>query len=145
MAITMTGRKNMSFDYEKERMEAIEAGKRALVSLHKAEEQLESARNWGIVDILGGGFFTNLIKHSKMDNAQEYMVRAKDDLKQFSNELGDISENIDLGFNTSDFLTFADYFFDGLVADWMMQDRINSAKEQVAEAIKRVSDILHRI
>ena len=141
----MTGRKKMSFDYEKERMEAIEAGKRALVSLHKAEEQLESARNWGIVDILGGGFFTNLIKYSKMDNAQEYMVRAKDDLKRFSSELGDISENIDLGFNTSDFLSFADYFFDGLVADWMMQDRINSAKEQVAEAIKRVSDILHRI
>lgn len=145
MVTMMTGRKNMSFYYEKERMEAIEAGKRALVSLHKAEEQLESARNWGIVDILGGGFFTNLIKHSKMDNAQEYMVRAKDDLKQFGNELGDISENMDLGFNTSDFLTFADYFFDGLVADWMMQDRINSAKEQVAEAIKRVSDILHRI
>ena len=135
----------MSFDYEKERMEAIEAGKRALASLHKADKQLESAKNWGIVDMLGGGFFTNVIKHSKMDNAQEYIECAKRELQTFSSELADIAENIDLDFNASDFLSFADYFFDGLVADWMMQDRINSAKNQVAEAIKRVSDILHRI
>ena len=135
----------MDFNYEQERREAIDAGKRALDSLYKAQEQLESARNWGIVDILGGGFLTNVIKHSKMDNAQEYMERAKSDLRSFSKELVDISSHVDVNFNTSDFLTFADFFFDGLVADWMMQDRINSAKQQVNEAISRVQDALNKI
>lgn len=135
----------MDFNYEKERREAIDAGRRALDSMYKAQEQLESAKNWGIVDILGGGFLTNVIKHSKMDNAQEYMERAKSDLRSFSKELGDISSHVDVNFNTSDFLTFADFFFDGLVADWMMQDRINSAKQQVDEAIRRVQDALNKI
>ena len=42
---------------EQEIREAQYAGQRALASLHMAEEKLGSARNWGIWDMLGGGFF----------------------------------------------------------------------------------------
>ena len=42
----------MSYDYEKERQEAIRAGERALNSLSSAFFELKSARNWGIVDIV---------------------------------------------------------------------------------------------
>ena len=52
---------------------------------------------------------------------------------------------VNFDFNTADFLSFADYFFDGLLADWMMQDRINKARNQVDEAIKRVEYILARL
>ena len=41
----------MVFDIEKEKREAIEAGYRALDSLHAAEKNLNSAKNWGMVDI----------------------------------------------------------------------------------------------
>ena len=34
--------------------------------LDDAERQLSSARNWGFLDILGGGLITDLIKHSKL-------------------------------------------------------------------------------
>lgn len=53
------------FMMEREIQEALTAGENALQSLYAASEQLDSARNWGIVDLLGGGFFTDLIKHSK--------------------------------------------------------------------------------
>ena len=42
----------------------------------------------------------------------------------------------------SSFLTFADFFFDGLVADYLVQRKINDAREQVDDAIMRVRVIL---
>ena len=132
----------MAYDYNKERQEAIDAGNRALQSLYAAQNDLNSAKNWGIVDMLGGGLVTNLIKHSKMNNAQSHMEQAKYDLQRFSRELGDVSAYINLDFNAADFLSFADYFFDGLVADWLMQDRINNARAQVDEAIRRVQSVM---
>ncbi len=47
----------MGYDIEKEKREAIEAGQRALSSLQTAKENLNSAKNWGLVDMFGGGFF----------------------------------------------------------------------------------------
>ena len=46
----------MGYDIEKEKREAIEAGRRALNSLQAAKENLNSAKNWGLVDMFGGGF-----------------------------------------------------------------------------------------
>ena len=41
----------MGYDIEKEKREAIEAGQRALSSLRTAKENLNSAKNWGLVDM----------------------------------------------------------------------------------------------
>ncbi|MCR5214531.1 MAG: hypothetical protein K6E10_08935 [Eubacterium sp.] len=135
----------MNYNYEKERQEAIYAGNRALRSLRIAQKDLNSARGWGIYDMLGGGLISSLIKHSKMNDAQSHMQQAKYDLDSFSRELSDVSAYIDLSFNVSDFLSFADFFFDGFLADWFMQDRINTARAQVDDAIRRVEYILQRL
>lgn len=63
----------MGYDIEKEKREAIEAGRRALNSLNAAKENLNSAKNWGLVDMFGGGFFSTMLKHSKMDQAKQNM------------------------------------------------------------------------
>ena len=47
--------------------------------------------------------------------------------------------------DTGDFLSFADYFFDGFVVDWVVQDRINNAKRQVEEAIRRTESIVSQL
>lgn len=136
---------DVSYNYEKERQEAIEAGERALNSLSSAYFELKSARNWGIFDIVGGGFFSTLIKQSKMGKAQSYMEQAKYDLRNFSRELRDVEGQIDLDIDLNDFLSFADFFFDGLIADWLVQSKINKAKNQVEEAISRVEYVLERL
>ncbi|CUP92689.1 Uncharacterised protein [Dorea longicatena] len=132
----------MGYDIEKEKREAIEAGRRALNSLSTAKENLNSAKNWGLVDMFGGGFFSTMLKHSKMDHAKQNMEQAKYDLRNFSRELNDVNIACDLHIDTGDFLSFADYFFDGFVVDWMVQDRINTAKRQVEEAIRRTESIV---
>ena len=135
----------MAYDINKEKREAIEAGERALQSLRYAQDNLNSAKNWGVVDLFGGGFISTMVKHSKMDRAQQYMEQARYDLQSFSRELNDVNMACDLHIETNDFLTFADYFFDGFVADWLVQDRINNARSQVNEAIRRTEQILRQL
>lgn len=118
----------MAYDFEKERNEAIDAGERALSSLRAARGELQSAGNWGLLDLFGGGMISGLVKHSKMGNAQKYMEEAKYNLQSFSRELQDVNMTHNLNLNVGDFLSFADFFFDGLVADWLVQDRINETR-----------------
>lgn len=129
------------YDAERERQEAIRAGERALNSLRDAEHYLGGARLWGIVDLFGGGGLSGLLKHAKIHDASRSMERAKADLLAFQRELRDV-DIADLRIDIGGFLTFADFFFDGLVADWLVQSKIQNARRQVAEAITRVEQIL---
>lgn len=135
----------MAYDLEKEKREAVDAGNRALRSLRAAQDNLNSAKNWGLWDMFGGGFISTMAKHSKMDRAKQNMEQARYDLRNFSRELNDVNMACHLDIETGDFLSFADWFFDGLVVDWMVQDRINQASRQVAEAIQRVEGILRQL
>lgn len=135
----------MAYDLEKEKREAIDAGNRALKSLRNAQDNLNSAKNWGIWDMFGGGIISTMAKHSKMDRAKQNMEQARYDLRNFSRELNDVNIACHLDIETGDFLSFADWFFDGFVVDWMVQDRINQASRQVAEAIRRVEGILRQL
>ena len=125
----------------REMKEAIDAGERALRSLHNAQEKLNSAGNWGLFDMFGGGLFSTMMKRSKMDDATRLMEDAKRDLKQFQRELRDVNVPLDLKMEVGSFLSFADFFFDGFVADYLVQSKISDAKEQVSDAIIRVKQI----
>lgn len=122
--------------------EAIAAGEQALNSLYAAREKLDSAKSWSWVDLFGGGFLTDMIKHNRMEDASQCMENAKYHLKAFQKELSDIHLSLDLRIEVGGFLSFADFFFDGLIADYMVQSKIEDARRQVADAIDMISDIL---
>ncbi len=130
------------YDAERERQEAIRAGERALSSLRDAEHQLGGARLWGIVDLFGGGGFSGFLKHAKINDASRSLERAKADLRAFQNELRDVRDIQNMNINIGGFLTFADFFFDGIVADWLVQSKIQNARKQIADAISQVEWIL---
>ena len=129
----------------REMKEALDAGERALSSLRKAQEKLNSAGNWGLFDMFGGGLFSTIMKRSKMDDAQQLMEAAKTDLKRFQRELKDVNISLDLRMEVGIFLSFADFFFDGFVEDYLVQSKISEAKEQVSDAIVRVEQILNEL
>lgn len=129
----------------REMKEALDAGERALSSLRNAQEKLNSAGNWGLFDMFGGGLFSTIMKRSKMDDAQQLMEAAKTDLKRFQRELKDVNIPLDLRMEVGSFLSFADFFFDGFVADYLVQSKISEAKEQVFDAIVRVEQILNEL
>lgn len=125
--------------------EAIQAGERALMSLRKAEEKLTSASNWGLWDIFGGGLISGIAKHNKMSEATTYMEEAKRNLTTFQRELRDVNGTYNLSLDIGGFLSFADFFFDGVIADYLVQTKINDAKTQVRDAIQSVSGILAQL
>ena len=130
---------------EKELREARIAGQEALDCLDRAAQSLKSAGNWGIVDLLGGGLISTFVKHSKMNDAEALVQQARSALKRFQKELTDVENVAEFHIETGDFLSFADYFFDGIIADWLMQSRINEARTQVENARQRVRYILEQL
>ena len=125
--------------------EAAAAADRALMNLRQAAKELDSASSWGIWDMLGGGLISTLCKHSRIDDAKESLEAAKSSLSCLRKELADIDIPDGIEINIGEFLTFADYFFDGLLADWMVQSRIGEASRQVEEAIARVEAIRRKL
>lgn len=135
----------MTYDIVKEKQEAIEAGEQALRSLRQAKSDLNSARGWGIYDLLGGGMLSTLIKHSRMNRAEENISQAKLELSKFARELDDVQDITGVDFGIGDLATFADFFFDGMLADFYVQTKINNARAQVDEAIRRVEYVLQQL
>lgn len=127
---------------KREMQEVVTAGERALKSLYDVKDKLSSARSWGIFDMLGGGLISDLVKHSKMRDAAFLMEQAKKNLQILQRELRDVRISGNLHMEIGSFLSFADFFFDGLVADYLVQSKIADAREQVDDAIGHVEKIL---
>ena len=91
--------------------------------------------------MIGGGFITTKIKHGKMNEAERAMAAARNSIRNLKKELSDVDQLVDVDLNISDFLSFADYFFDGIIADWMVQSKIKDARFQVDKAIRELNRI----
>ena len=129
-------------NFEKERREALSAGRSALASLEKARNLLSGAKGWGIYDtFFKGGFISGMIKHSKMEEAQDCIRQAKKDLMNFNKELLDLNLS-GIKLNTNDLLGIADIISDGFLADILMQNRISEAYNQVENAIYKVRSLI---
>ncbi|MBR6307220.1 MAG: hypothetical protein IKR39_01300 [Lachnospiraceae bacterium] len=119
--------------------EAIAAADEALYHLNVAKKNLRSAGNWGIYDMIGGGFISGLIKHGKIENAEEEIQAAKEALETFAEELRDVSGYSSIHIDS--FLKFGDLVFDGFLMDALVQHEIGKAKAQCDDAINQVSRI----
>lgn len=122
--------------------EAIVAGERALHVLGEAESKLGSARNWGLFDILGGDFIATLVKRSRMKEARELLEEASRELRTFQRELRDVQITTSVGLEESGLLAFADYVFDDLFSDILVQRKIGKARDSLRDAKRQVSSIV---
>ena len=123
----------------KEVNEAINAADDAIFYLERARKSLNSAGNWGLLGLFGDGTISGLIKHSKLGNAENDIESARYSLRKFSQELRDVDGLNDV--NIGGFLTFADFFFDGFVADVLVQSKIGKAQSQCDDALRQVRQI----
>ena len=115
------------YDIDSERIE------RALSLVHQmipladeAERQFASARGWGIADILGGGRFTSLMKHSKIEDASPVMQQINDLTRQLNNELRGVVVPTGFQASTSTFAKVADIFSDDILIDVYVQSKVSS-------------------
>ncbi|NMB38175.1 MAG: hypothetical protein GX994_01180 [Firmicutes bacterium] len=133
---------------KKEVLEAKAVANQVLDLLNDVEKQLKSAKNWGIFDLLGGGFLSSVIKHGKIDKAESLLKMVHKELVRLQKELGDINLSIDSSIKISDFDRFLDIVFDNVISDWMTQSKVNDSLNEVARVkveINRVLETLSRI
>ena len=129
-------------DRRDEIQEAIDAGKRAVDSLKEAQEELKSAGRWGVLDAFGGNIATGIVKHNKINDAERYVDEAKDDIREFRDDLWGIRDIEGLDVSIDGFLTFADFAMDGIFSDMLVQSKIEKSKREVADAIDRVEEVI---
>jgi hypothetical protein len=126
--------------------EAVSAGRSAMSQIENIERSLDSAEGWGTWDLLGGGLVSDLAKHSHMDEAQAGAEHLQVLLSRFKTELADVHITAQTGqVNVDGFLRFADYFFDGLIADWSVLSRIHDSQASVSQVKSQVSSALSRL
>lgn len=125
--------------------EAIAAGHRALDALEDAADSLDSAQRWGIVDILGGGLVTSVIKHSRLGDANHALAEARAELAAFARELDDVRGLPGLDASVNKWNAFFDIAMDNALADILVQKELSDAADRVDEAIRVVREAVRRL
>ncbi|MBU5484083.1 hypothetical protein KQI86_07045 [Clostridium sp. MSJ-11] len=126
----------------KETKEALNAGEKVREALERVLSSLKSAKGWEQWDILGGGFVATAAKHSKIDDAKSHVHEVQRLLGIFIRELSDVKLSSDMDINIGSFEKFADYFFDGLIFDWVVQSKINDSLDNIYDTSNNVKRLL---
>ena len=148
---TVTGRQLLAITKEieaqhrfiRELREAIIAGESALVLVQEIAGYLRTARNWGNWDMASRGRrgIQTHLKHSNIDKARARVHNAKHLLTRFEDELRDVYSDFDqmnFSLELDSFSRFADIFFDNLITDWIVQQKIHNAYANVSSVKDRV-------
>ena len=126
--------------------EAISVGYSARSTADRILSELEDADGWNTWDILGGGgIITHMAKHSHLDEAQDLVQELQSQLRRFKTELADIQISANMQVNIDGFLRFADYFFDGLFADWAVGDKISQSLSSVSNTKSEINRMLDKL
>ena len=143
--LTLEERLSFLKSQSRELREAISAGNSALNTTNHVLSSLDSAEGWGTWDLFGGGLISDLAKYSHLDEAQGNIEYLQSQLRQFKTELADVKITADMQVNVDGFLRFADYFFDGLFADWAVLDQIHQSQSQVSSTKYQLENILTQL
>lgn len=95
--------------------------------------------------MFGGGLISTAVKHSHMDEAKGHIHRVQKQLRYFQDELLDIENHYKTNLEVGGLLTFADYFFDGLIFDWFVHGQISDCFDQVMKTKNDVSEIVIKL
>lgn len=121
--------------------EGISACNRALPSLARAISNLESARSWGVWDIMGGGFLSTAVKHSRIDDMRKEIKGVEREIRALNTSLSYINLSSDMDIEIGGFAAFADYFFDGLFADLFVQGKIKDSLNKLRNTYDKINRI----
>jgi len=128
----------------KEVEEAVAAGVEVIAGLDEVIADFKSAGNWGIVDLIGGGIIITAVKHSKIDRAKAAIHEVQSRLGRFRRELEDLKTRpeVPLSVEISSFEKFADYLFDGLIFDWIVQSKISKSLAAAVDMRGKMASIV---
>ena len=121
--------------------EALQAGQEALFSLEAAQGALNSAGNWGIWDVAGGGLLTDMMKYSCLDEAQSRLEQVRSSLRRYQAELADVARALEVEIRPSGLGSTLDIWFDNVFSDWAVLDQISQSQRQLSGAQSQIEGV----
>jgi hypothetical protein len=128
--------------------EAYTAGVTALEVVRGTEQHLINARFMGQQDMWGKRYLrSGQFKHEEIDKARQLAYQSKQTLIHFGNEVKDVFKDHDFQFNMEieEFGRFTDVFFDNIITDYLVQQKITSSLTNVSGTCSRVESIMHHL
>ena len=95
--------------------------------------------------LLGGGMLSGLMKHSRMDRAQQQLAELGRALERFNRELKDVRVQCSASAELSGFWRVADLVWDGFISDWTVLSKISDAKERVERTDEQLMQALDQL
>ena len=127
---------------KKELEEAINEGIKSQKLVEIIISYLRKARDWGRWDTNRNNRRGDYMRHRAIDNAFKYISKTQYQLDRFNQELADLgAKEFMFATKNLNFKRFRDFFFDNLISDWIIQQRIKStisSMEMTTDQIKRI-------
>ncbi len=122
-------------------------GAASIALLDRMIGYLQRARNWGQWDMTGRRGGSSYMKHDAIDKAKDLSYQVKHILVRFKEDLRHIygPASIDLSIHFASFNRFTDVFFDNLISDWIIQQKIQNALSNVQSVRDRVLRIMQSL
>lgn len=127
--------------------QAIEAGQNVLRQTDIVLDYLGKAQTWGYIDMFSrGGLISGLLKHSKMNYADDAMQELKYAIDRFNKELNDVRvyDNIQ-SIDFDRFMRFLDIFCDNFIIDFIALSRISDSKQRIKDLSYEVKNIINKL
>jgi hypothetical protein len=136
-------------DKRKELQEAQEALEKVMAIIQEVKSELQSAKNWGLFDMIAGDMFASLIKRDKISKVNSRMDYLRRVLQEAQKELADVNITLASEISNSSSDYFWDVWFDNIFTDFRVQgeldkvaENINQLERQVGLALKDVKAAL---
>lgn len=102
-----------------------------LYELDEVLKGLESAKNWGIADLLGGKTIISLFKHSEIQKAERNFEKVLSDLEVLEKDLTNLNIPHNANLNTNMLNQFLDIFSDNIFSDLLTQSKISDSIKSI--------------
>lgn len=122
--------------------EMIKQGQETLYCLRLAKVKLESAGSWKKLDGFGGSILTSMMKHSKTEAALQCLEQAKSSLMNYQRILKAVPIPFYIRMEIAVLFSFAVFFLDGEIEEYLTPEGQESAQEQLAEGIDILVNVL---
>ncbi|MDI9498309.1 MAG: hypothetical protein QM270_07480 [Bacillota bacterium] len=128
-------------DRRTELLEAKRAAGRALNLIRDAQQQLSSARSWGVVDMLGGGLLSGGMKRGRISDAQACLYRLDGALEDLRRELQDVQLAAPCAPSQTGYDMVVDLVFDNIFTDIRVQNEIKATLGELEHLARQITRI----
>lgn len=126
--------------------QAIHEGECSLDITNAILEKLHSAHSWGVYDLfLNGGLLSFMVKHDRINEAEELLNSLQKQLGKFKTELADVSIASEFTIAIGGGWGFADFLLDGFLVDFFVLKKIDAAIENVRKLKNDILSVIEKL